>query len=363
MLLLALAAPAAAQQGSTTQPGNPPQAGTKAQQPAAEGPDLHILDPATPKGRRFYDGVIAMVGDRAILHSTIRAEVGAGIAGLLGARGSVNLSRTVELAKKALQQHLHTEVQAQSARLTDSLTPSELKEMLNAELQRYLNDMIADFGSYNSYLDALEATQTTWEEVAQRHTDLVLQQRSAAQLYANVMSRSGSRTNLWVTPREMRRYYDEHRSEWRQSRSAEVERVLFQDQDPAKAQAKAAAAAEAWRANQALDPEALAASHDGTARAAWHVDEKAELAPFVKAFAAEGKPMQVSEPTGGNGAYWVMRLRKVQEAIDMPFSDPRVQKAITRKLADAELFRMQERMFERNSTSLFWFVQPDLWRF
>ena len=73
--------------------------------------------------------------------------------------------------------------------------------------------------------------------------------------------------------------------------------------------------------------------------------------------------MQVSEPTGGNGAYWVMRLRKVQEAIDLPFSDPRVQKSITRKLADAELFRMQERMVERNSTSLFWFVQPDLWRF
>ena len=318
--------------------------------------DARILEPQ-PSGpeRRFFDGVSAMIGDRAVLWSTIRDEVDARVQGIVGAGRKVAPSDVDEFRSEALRSQMFGEVLAQSARTSTSLTPEELKELVQRELQHFLDDEVIKHGSFNQYMRDLSAIGKTWVSVAEEHENELLQQLSLQDLY----QRTRLQVSLLVTPREMKRYYDENKSKWIGAGSADVQRVTFASsaQDDS-AQKQAAQAAAAWRADPKKTSSQVAAEFAGTAlpdRKGVRNEAADSNAPFVKAFAAKAAVGEVSEPIAFGGAFWVLRIEAKTQQRNQAFGDPAVQREIVARLATQRQGEQRLRLIMRNHRNLYVF--------
>ena len=305
--------------------------------------------------RRYFDGVVAMIGDRAVLASTIKARVNAQIDGAYGAGRKVAPSDVEEFAREALQFQMHGEILAQSARTSTAISPEELKEIVQKEQQRFLDEEVSKAGSLNQYMRDLAAVGKTWETVAQEHENELLQNISVQDIYA----RTRQQFSLLVTPREMKRYYDGKRNDYVQLAAADVERVIFSGEEAGKsAQVRAQAAALAWRAAPQLDAEALARSFSGTAlptRKGVRDEANDANAPFIRTFAATATAGSVSEPIGVAQTFWVLRIAAKTAAKNQGFGEPAVQRGIVNQLVREKQVDQERQLVLRNHRNLYVF--------
>lgn len=316
--------------------------------------DARLLDPPpSAEGRRYFDGVIAMIGDRAVLASTIKDQVDARVEGIYGAGGKVAPSDVEEFARDALRRQMHGEILAQSARTSTALTPEEVKEIVQKESNRYLDEQVALAGSFNEYMRLLAATGKTWEAVAQEHENDLLQSIAVQDIY----NRTRQQVSLLVTPREMKRHYESKRADYVQVASADVQRVIFsEDAAGISSEARAKSAVAAWRARPDLSADELAKQFSGTAlplRKAVRDDPSDANAPFVKTFAGKAGTGDVSDPIGVAGSFWVLRVVAKTAGKNQDFGEAGVQRDLISDLAKRKQADQEIRLVMRNHRNLY----------
>ena len=327
---------------------------SRAQQSRATSPhgvaevDANLLDPPMEKGVRFVDNVVAMIGDKALLWSTIKDEVSARVTGRVNAGQKVTDADRFEFAKEALQGFVHSEILAQSARVSGPLTPSELNDRIAAELQLYLDEQVQKWGSFNQYMRALEEQNMTWEDVSREYREDLLR----AMTLSSLRARYHTNKNLIVTPRQMRRFYEQNLDRYRSKGGVDVDRIAFQGPDRAS---HAAAAVTAWRAEPTLDAPSVAGKHGG--RALTPLKDPGSLAASLKDFVARAEEGEVSDPISWNEVSWVLRATRKRAAAKREFSDPEVQREIRDALAAQSQDLEHRKLVMRNQGNL-WIKTP-----
>lgn len=328
--------------------------------------DLSPLDPEPTKaGRRFVDEVSAMIGEKAILASRLRTVVRDRVLGKLGAQERIVPSDLPLFRQEALAGEVEEQILAQSAKVSTAMTPDDLRALLDKELERYRAERIEESGSFSSYLENLKALGRNWETEAQERENEVLKSLSVSDLYRKAYTQA----SLWITPREVRRFYERNQALFVQSGSADVAMVLFRDvRDGKSAAERAAAAAELW-AKSDLPAEEIGRRFLGTAlplRLGVQDTPKDPNAPFVRTFARTATAGQVSAPIPQNpgtadpaAGHWVLKAQQLRAGKNETFQDPRVQARIIAELINSRRIAMIRRLTARHQQNLYvW--PPDL---
>ncbi len=301
-------------------------------------------DPAADRNKGIrLDAIAATVGDTAILESRIAREIQARIQGALGQGHRPTREEIERWEFEFLRNIFQTEAMAQAARIQRGSTPQQVDQVFEQFLADQQRAEIENAGSLTKYSQQLDLLGTTWPTVREERRTTALaqlaEQRSFAERYRDLRA-------LWVTPAEMRRYYERHRDRFHQEAAADVEVVVFPGgNDPAAAAERATAAAAAWRQRDAAAAD-IAAEFGGRALAPRtnvrdHPDD--DRATYIKQFATNGTAGAVSEPIAVGNNSWVLRIARRIEAVHRPFDDPTVQQEIQVWLvAERRLVLLQE---------------------
>lgn len=315
------------------------QAGTPAGTPAGPQPG------GTAPGRRSFDAVIGVIGDRVILQSTIDAELRARTQG----RTLDDLERK-RLENDALREIAREEIWVQYGKVLGQQAPEAFEEIIERETEKKVDELVALYGSFAKTNEELEAIGTSLPEMRESYRKELL--RDIAHNEA-VVKRIRNQIPLLVTPHEMREYYDSHAADFAARTEADIAWVSFPARDEEHA-ARVVQAAAAWRSDGST-AEDLAERFGGVAMpTAERVRPVAEdpRAEFLRAFARDGQEGDVSEPLRIRGNYFLLRIARKLDQPERGFDDPTVQQEIRRILSDRSYEDLNMRVMMRNSQKL-----------
>jgi parvulin-like peptidyl-prolyl isomerase len=304
-----------------------------AARPAAQGlPPL--VERRAPDQRRLFDRVIGIFGDKAILESSIRAELDAQVRGLLGANRNPTQDEIEQMRRAILRQKLQDEALAQGARTLPGTSREQVDQIVAAYLDDYLREEEERAGSINKLTQELGILGKTLESVSEERRTEVMAQITMRQ---NLQRRWRDQFALAVTPTEMKRYYEEHREEFVEAASADLEVVAIPvGGDPEGAEQRARQAAAAWReGSPSRAAGELAEAFGGVAldprRGVRNAEDDAN-APPIKEFAGSAAVGEVSAPIRRGNSWWILRVVDRSAGRDDPFSSPQVQSYILDRL-------------------------------
>lgn len=377
----ALLATAFAAGASRAQEGSPPST-----EPQPEARRVAMIAPDV----RFYDSVVALVGDRAILASTIDQML---TAYLVAERTTFETKLALEQppdrplaaaeVERRWQRHMPPEQRealwvqflkqkieeahiAESAKTLGNAPPEQVQRQIDAYLEDYMNRETAQFGGVNEYTTQLNMLGKSWKSVEEEQR---LKYMRSMALWLGVNRRLHEQHTLFVTPKEMRRYYDEHRAEFVVPAAADVAMLAFAIETPspdgepepeaiAAARDRASAAAAAWRGRDAtLD--VVRSAHGGSGQVIQVLDSPQDpRRGFIKEFATKAAEGEVSEPLRQGGSFLVLKLVTRRSGRNDAFDDPAVQERILEKLKDREEGELRQRFLQRQRPTVQRFPVP-----
>ncbi len=299
--------------------------------------------PPAPKQRVLLDRVLGVIGDKAILESSIRGEIESRIAGYRASHQGADPPREeVERLQRDLLLSLNqTEAMAQAARTMRGTTPQNVDRLFEEISEEFQRERVERAGSLNKYQQELGLLGKTWDSVREekRTETLVLlaEQQNLANRYRDQLA-------LMVSPQEMLRYYRENVGLFVDVASADLEVMAFSTAGDAQAaSARAQEAAAVWRA-EALSAQELAARFGARVlepQTGVRNDDDDPRAPEIKAFAGAAQEGDVSAPLPRGDYLWILRCVRRRDARHDRFEDPEVRARLLDMLAAARRHQLR----------------------
>jgi hypothetical protein len=320
--------------------------------------------PAAParQERTLVDAVAATVNDSPILLSRVMSAANDEI--VQEARkfgGPLPPAAVHRIQQRKLDEEIMRHRMAQSAKTFGPLTPQQVEQLLDEQLERERQDEVRDLGSLGLYTSELARTGRTWT------THLREERVDKLELFARELAvgrRLARQTNLYVTPRMLREAYREYVDAFVHPADARIVQIAFLGPD---AKQRAADAAAAWRADDKSDARQLAQKFRGQAIPPLPANQLSEEFKALRDFALAGPLHAVSEPIAfGDPAQpqWnVARIVMFTPAANGRFEDPDVQRKLRdeceRRVRVEFLLQAQQRAVERTEVRK---VLPDFAR-
>lgn len=305
------------------------------------------VTPTRKAGRQqrvLFDRVEGIIGDQVILKSSIddelRAQEESGT--------PMTASERQDRARIILTGIAQDEIWVQYGKVIGGQSPEQFK----AYEDRYVAEKMAEqeqrFGSFTRFNEELGNIGESRGALESQIRTRLLSDIGKQQALGGPRQRSP----LMVTPKAMRRYFDQHPEQFSIQNLADYEWMYF----PANAGdsvARMAKAATAW-ANEAADPEQIATQFGGRFRGTGQVldDPDDDTADAIKNFALTASPGQISSPILLGRNYRLYKVTHRTLARKLRFSDPEVQKRIQLELRTKQLREIQNRVIQQNSAKL-----------
>lgn len=300
---------------------------------AAQAPAEASDGPGQPgTNRRPLDGVVAIVGDRAILHSTIEREAAA--QGLGPDDSAAEHARAREMILRDLARR---EIWVQYGKAIGREDPEMFEEQIVAMLAEYKREEIQKYGSLTRMNAELAKLNTSWQALAAEERRRIL--GASARQHA-IHQRFREAFHLLVTPQEMLEHYEQHRAEYGAVEFADLEWISFSgEHEPTLARAEQAAAA--WR-ESGRDARDIAREFGGVAlprQEEVQQDAADPRAPFLKEIAAERAEGEVVGPIVREDSLFLVKVVRRMSQPERRFDDPLVQ-------ADIRAWLVREKLLE-----------------
>lgn len=295
---------------------------------------LNAPAPAQSGGRRPFDAVVGVIGDRVILASTIQREVEA-----LAGDQELSEADRQRFGTEIMRRIAREEVWIQIGKVIGREDPDVFEEQVQAMLDDYKREQVANYGSFTRMTQELEANGDSWQALEEKQRNRIL--RDSARQHA-ISQRFSDGFQLLVTPREMLEFYVENQERFAARESTDLAWISFPGDRP-NAEQKAADAAAAWR-DEALTEKEVASRFSGVALPpnldVRQTDDDPRAA-FLKEVARDGAEGDVVGPIRrGDGFFVVKVARKVSEP-ERRFDDPEVQSAIRETLIRTRLIELE----------------------
>jgi hypothetical protein len=284
--------------------------------------------PAPPRQERvLVDAVAATVNDSPIMLSTVMIAANDLIAQEARRIGgpvppAIVHRRQREMLEKEIMRHR----MAQSAKTFGPLTPAQVEQLLDEQIERDRDDQMRDLGGLGLYTAELARSGRTW--LTQLREERIDKLERFAQELA-VGRRLSRQTNLYVTPRMLREAYEIRKDQFVHAAEASIAQIAFLGPDGKE---RAAAAAAAWRADPKLDPRQVAQKGNGMVISVLPADQLSAQFQALREFALAGPEGAVSEPIAiGDAAQpqWnIAKIVRFRAAANDRFEDPKVQRTL-----------------------------------
>lgn len=291
---------------------------------------------------RLFDRTLALIGDRAVLESSIRSELRAREEAWTG---PVTPEQRTQWQNEIVGEIYREETLQQSAKTLPGTTQERIDRVFQEYMRDFKQQQVEKWGSVNSLTRKLGIAGTTWESVQEEQRARFMSQ--VAEQNA-IQARFRDQFALMVTPKEMLRFYNEHLDEFVQPPSADLAVLAFPvGHDPQATLAQAKEAAAAWRETGG-DGSAIRDRYDGSIllqprKGVRDVPGDDNAAP-IKAFAAKATEGEVSDPIPINGYLWLLRVSHRNPGLDASFDDAEVQSKIQLFLVKEKLDKVRERL-------------------
>ncbi len=303
----------------------------------------------SPRGRRLFDRVDAIIGDRVILRSTLDEEVEA------RQPGPIDAETRMRLRTEFVHDIVREQIWIQHGKSIGDKAPAAFAESIDKEVDRRIREEMRETGSFSLLDTELGQIGRSWDDVRRRERNQILERIARG----NVMTKLYYNKGLMVTPREIQRYFDEHPEEFNRPASADVSWVSFRvrgDADAVLKQAQSAAAA--WR-TQNMSSAEVAEKFGGVdfgVKRDIRQTESDKRRKFLKTFAASGEIGDVSEPIRtSDSAIGILRLEDKVAARSSQFFDPIVQSNIRTRIARDKTDQWQNRvLFHKRRNVYVW---------
>ncbi|HLQ38467.1 MAG TPA: peptidylprolyl isomerase [Planctomycetota bacterium] len=308
LLLLSFIAPA--QNGATT---------TKPADPALVRPEQVTID-----------GVVATVGDAAILNSKVDGAAAGEVRSLEQRQGKPASREQMAFIRSGwLRRLIDTQEMAQGAKTLGILPPAQVEQAIRQRVEEVVTEQERTLGSLPRLSKELMQSHQTWESF-ERDVRLDESAKLAEQLA--VLGRLQFQRNLFITPRMMRDYYRKNRHLYVYGPQSRLAAVAFSPGSDAEAvMVRAKAAAEQWRERE-LTAKELATMHKGIAPELRELNSVTEdsrkngsLQEFMIDFALQNPAGTVSEPIARESNLWVLKVIEHQDGRNGAFDDAEVQ--------------------------------------
>jgi hypothetical protein len=269
----------------------------------------------------LVDGIVPTVNDSAILLSTVRTVAKGRLNELLGLYGRLTPQQQDAEMQKALAAVVDRHSLAHAAKTLGKLTPEQVDQIVDSELERDQQQQVKDVGSINAYTRELKRLGRDWPtyELEQRIDKLY----DLAEEFG-VRQRLAKQTSLYLTPRMLRETYDKNIDLFVRPSLATVLQVQFSGPD---AEAAATAASTVWRL-QELTPRQLAdkfSDRGAVALAVLEAGTLAETRAAIRDFALAGPAGAVSPPIQVGQTWVVARVGEFRAARNSSFDDEKTQ--------------------------------------
>jgi len=297
----------------------------------------------------LIDGVVATVGDAAILNSKVDSAAAGEVRSVEQRQGKPLTHDQMQYIRATWRLRLiETHEMAQGAKTLGVLPPAQVDQIIRQQVDQAEQNQERTLGSYQKFSQELVQHHETYEmfESEQR---LI----KSSELFGDlaVSMRLQQQRNLFITPQMMRDFYRKNRQLYvygPQSRLAAVAFSPGSDAEAVTARAKAAAAQ--WRERE-LTARELATTHKGIALELRELNSVTEesrkngsLQEFMIDFALQNPAGTVSEPIAKESNLWVLKVLEHLDGKNGAFDDAEVQANLR-----AQLERMIEELLRNQA--------------
>ena len=295
--------------------------------------------------RQLFDKVIGIIGDRVILASTIDEELRA----IEESGTPMNDRERQDRGWNILMRIAREEIWVQYANIIGGENPEEFKQYIDRLVARRMTEAEQSYGSFTRFNEELGNIGESFGEIESEFRNQVLSSigRSSA------LGQPSQRSPLMVTPKAMRRYFDENPENFSIQGEAEFAWMTFSSDDDAKVSELMAAAAMAW-AKEEADPEQIAGQFGGRFRGMDQVrdDPDDHHAEPIKSFVLAARLGEVSQPIRLGRSYRLLKVTARTHAEEETFADPKVQARILLILKERKFRQAQNRVIQQKSGNL-----------
>jgi len=306
--------------------------------------------------RRFFDGVIGIVGNRVILESEVLKELAGEVESRKNKGQMVSEADTQKIRRDILQAKSQQAILAESAKTLHGATRQQVEGAFENYMKVYEQNQIKKFGSGIRYAEQMKVLGITPESVRDEERSRFMAQLAEQQ---NLQRRAQDQFALLVTPIAMLEFYKEHRESFSRAASADIEVMTVSLRDDSEAAAeKATSAAKSWRAGKTtaqIEKEFDTSLLDKFS----NVNSDSEHAPFIREFASNHEEGAVSEPQPRGSSLWLLKIVTKTPAVELSFMDQKVQHYILEQLIMQRIGELRQRLFLRTQNN-FYMEIPEL---
>lgn len=296
-------------------------------------------------GRTFCDKVIGVIGDQVILLSSIEEELR--VLEELDPR-PWNQARREEETWRLLRDIARKEIWVQYGKVIGGESPEQFKQATDRIVAERMAEEEQRYGSFTRMTEELG-------NIGVSRSSVESQVRS--QLLSDIgqwsaMGQLSQRSNLMVTPKAMRRFFDENPELFAIQGEVLFARMWFRA-DMDGVEECMANAALAWGDPEA-EPDEIAARFGGRFRGMDSVQAGPEdqHAEAIREFALNAEEGAISKPILLGGTYRLLKVLDKTLAENKPFEDAEVQEYCRQRLQERQMAETKMNVIERNSAKL-----------
>ncbi|MCB9917789.1 MAG: peptidyl-prolyl cis-trans isomerase [Planctomycetes bacterium] len=306
----------------------------------------------------LFDEVLAIVNADVVTRSQIQESLALEVDTLLrnrsgdGASNRLTPAEIADIERKLVRLRVRDHLLADSVD-TLGVDPRRVETIVNRLVDERLAAEEREAGGALQYLERLKERSTTYDS---RRDELRSEFRRQIAVSEH-LKEARVASQLLVSPRELRQYYDAHKDAFTRKDSADLELLRFPVTTDPKVVQKAK---ERLAAGATLDAVAKETGADADRVDGIEPGDNTLEALRDFAFAASRSRGDVSEPLERGSSIWLLRLGARTVGGVRPFSDESVQQEMRTKLAQERQNALLEQLFsEEQRRTQFW--PPDLY--
>ncbi|MCA8968580.1 MAG: peptidyl-prolyl cis-trans isomerase [Planctomycetes bacterium] len=305
----------------------------------------------------LFDEVLAIVNADVVTRSQIQESLALEADTLLRNRSGDGASNRLTPAEMADIERKLVRLRVRDHLLADSVDtlgvdPRRVESIVNRLVDERLAAEEREAGGALQYLERLKERSTTYES---RRDELRSEFRRQI-AFSEHLKEARVASQLLVSPRELRQYYDAHKDAFTRKDSADLELLRF----PATTDASVIQKAKEGLASGA-NLDVIAKETGAEADRVDGMQPGDNTLEVLRDFAfADGRSVgDVSEPLARGSSIWLLRLHARTVGGVRPFSDESVQQEMRTQLAQERQNALLEKLFgEEQRRTQFW--PPDL---
>jgi hypothetical protein len=291
------------------------------------------------------DEVIGVIGDRVILLSTIEEELQAMES---SEPGDWTDARRKQEAWGILGRIARDEIWVQYGKVIGGQSPEQFKQATDRIVAERMAEQEQRYGSFTRMTEELGNIGVSRSSVESQVRNQLLSEIGQW----NALGQLSQRSNLMLTPKRMRRYFDENQELFAVKGEVTFARMWF-DVEMSGVQECMANAAKAW-AEPDAEPDEIALRFGGRFRGLDSVQEGPEdnHAEAIREFVLNSPEGAISKPILLGTKYRLLKVMEKTSAEQKAFQDPEVQEFIRDRLQRMQMTETKMRVIERNSSKL-----------